>query len=454
VCVCLNTQQVKLGQTALREAQKAENVTKSNAAAAAEQASVEITRLQRILAQVREAEVTIEVVQQHHHATVSPAVISFGGARVDGRGAADFDTAGDDGGGGWGILKGMESTPPTHTGVPESSTKAAVRAMRERRSRSPVPTGEEAQDINSRRGCGESVGEPEENRPGVVGGIVEETNADSVRAQVSLIESLFATSGSPSKVAAGAKESGTAAGGPGRLNAERQGADANGQRGGVHGAGSEEATITQKEEVRVVKNPLMRTSAIRDTTAARTVQAVWKTSLPPSFPPSFPPSLPPIGQDADDGPEPASAKDAMGGGTLLRTSAIHDTTAVRTARAVWETFRQDADDGQPVSAELGAHFIVDKGLAHDLHSKALEAEDMGGGTYQHSNGDDAPAAAIPDNPECKSVSVCVGAAMGPSPSSRPDGRQWIFPEGCPEFNDDDVPEMEEVYQEIKVSTGM
>jgi len=412
---------------------------------------VEITRLQRILAQVREAEVTVEEVQQHYDATVP-----FGGARVvgtaDGRGAADFDTGGVDGGGGWGILKGMGSTPLL-VQVPESSTKAAVRAMRERRSRSPVPTGE-AQDINSRRGCGEGVGKPEEIGPGVVGGIVEETNADSVRAQVSFIESLFATSGSPSKVAAGAKESGNAAGGPERRNAERQGADATGQRGGVHGAGSEEAAVRQKAEVRVGKNPLMRTSAIRDTTAARTVQAVWKTSLPPSFPPSFPPSLPPIGQDADDGPESASAKDAMRGGTLLRTSAIHDTTAVRTARAVWETFGKDADDGEPASADLGAHFIVDKDLAHDLHSEAVGAEDMGGGTYQHSNGDAAPAAAIPDNPECKSVSVCVGAATGPSPSSRLDGRQWIFPEGCPEFTDDDVPEMEEVYQEIKVSTGL
>lgn len=48
----------------------------------------------------------------------------------------------------------------------------------------------------------------------------------------------------------------------------------------------------------------------------------------------------------------------------------------------------------------------------------------------------------------------VGAAMGPTASSRLGGKQWIFPEGCPEFNCDDVPEMEQVYQEIKVSTGM
>ena len=246
-------------------------------------------------------------------------------------------------------MKGMGLTLPQHTQVPESSTKAAVRAMRKRRSRSPVPTGE-AQDTDSRRGCGKGVSEPEEIGQAVegkVGSVVEETNADSVRAQVSFIESLFATSGSPSKVAAGAKESGNAAGGPERRNAERQGADASGQRGGVHGAGSGEAAVKKKAEVRVVKNALLRTSAVRDTTAARTVQAVWETSFAPSFPPSFPPSLPPIGQDADDDPEPASAKDAMGGGTLLRTSAIRDPTVVRTARAVWETFEQDADDGSP-----------------------------------------------------------------------------------------------------------
>jgi hypothetical protein len=201
----------------------------------------------------------------------------------------------------------------------------------------------------SQGGC-KAVSEPEEIGQAVqgnVGSVMEETNADSVRAQVSFIESLFATSGSPSKVAAGAKESGTAAGGPERRNAERQGADASGQRVGVHGAGSGEAAVKKKAEVRVVKNALLRTSAVRDTTAARTVQAVWETSFAPSFPPSFPPSLPPIGQDADDDPEPASAKHAMGGGTLLRTSAIRDTTAVRTARAVWETFEQDADDGAP-----------------------------------------------------------------------------------------------------------
>ncbi len=284
MCVYLNTQQVKLGQTALREAQKAENVTKSHAAAAAAQASVEITWLQRSLAQVREAGVTVKEVQQHHDATAPPSVISFG---ADGRGAADFDSGGGDGGGGWGIMKGMGLTLPQHTQVPESSTKAAVRAMRKRRSRSPVPTGE-AQDTDSRRGCGKGVSEPEEIGQAVegkVGSVVEETNADSVRAQLAFIESLFATSGSPSKVAAGAKESGTAAGGPERRNAERQGADASGQRGGVHGAGSGEAAVKKQAEVRVVTNPLLRTSAIRDTTAVRTARAVWET----------------FEQDADDG---------------------------------------------------------------------------------------------------------------------------------------------------------
>ena len=197
------------------ETQKAQNMTKSHLAAEQAHASAEIARLQKILTLVRKAGVTVEEMQHYDSDTpyASPALISLpGGNQLDGttdeQGAAENATGSGEGGGGWGV---------------ESSTKAAVRAMRERRSQSPVPRCEELNECRGRGG--ESAGKPVKSSP-EIGGVVEETNAaDSVRAQVSMIESLFATSGSSLPLLADKAAATTAdkGGNPEHLNAEAGG---------------------------------------------------------------------------------------------------------------------------------------------------------------------------------------------------------------------------------------
>ena len=82
------------------------------------------------------------------------------------------------------------------------------------------------EELNECRGRGgESAGKPVKSSP-EIGGVVEETNAaDSVRAQVSMIESLFATSGSSLPLLADKAAATTAdkGGKPEHLNAEAGG---------------------------------------------------------------------------------------------------------------------------------------------------------------------------------------------------------------------------------------
>ena len=193
--------QVRMAQAALREAQLAPN----RAATASEnvaKSAAEISRLQRILEHVRKAGVEVQEVpydagddsqrvaahvllprsatplqSESHHASKQD------GEQNEDQKASKEDREED--GEGVDVRAGSRN-------LQESSTKAAIRRSRERRSLSPVPAPPSEEVLKS---AGEAGANDEVEADGSGGGgVVEESNPNSVRAQVSLLQSMFGAS--------------------------------------------------------------------------------------------------------------------------------------------------------------------------------------------------------------------------------------------------------------------
>jgi len=192
-------------QTALREAQVSQKPPAAppggspSAAAAAE-----IRRLQAVIECVRAAGVVVEELTPDQDDPPTAACV-----RLPPPAAAPWVVVtGDDEAAG-SSDDGRESEAPHG-----SSTKAAIRRSRERRSRSPVPPqSEEAPQSSAEADLPAPADRSAADGRGR--GVVEESStADSVRAQVSLIESLFGRAGPDSRPTGGERQRGPVTGSP------------------------------------------------------------------------------------------------------------------------------------------------------------------------------------------------------------------------------------------------